>query len=73
MGYRFLTGLFCSFPCQVMVEKMGFPGGLNKESSSVHEDVLGIIQYLVLFLFSIFLVALTFIFWSILVLYSCAM
>ncbi|XP_061958875.1 calcium-transporting ATPase 4, endoplasmic reticulum-type-like [Populus nigra] len=25
---------------KVMVEKMGFPGGLNKESSSVHEDVL---------------------------------
>jgi hypothetical protein len=56
-----------------MVEKMGFPGGLSKESSLVHEDVLGIIQYLVLFLFSIFLVALKFIFWSILVLYSCAM
>lgn len=25
---------------KVMVEKMGFPGGLNKESSSVHDDVL---------------------------------
>ncbi|KAF9675298.1 hypothetical protein SADUNF_Sadunf09G0017500 [Salix dunnii] len=34
-------GLPTEAALKVMVEKMGFPGGLNNESSSVHEDVLG--------------------------------
>ncbi|KAB5540768.1 hypothetical protein DKX38_013742 [Salix brachista] len=33
-------GLPTEAALKVMVEKMGFPGGLNNESSSVHEDVL---------------------------------
>ena len=51
MGYRFLTDFFfCSFPCQVMVEKMGFPGEHHDESSLGCGDVLGIL--LILFNFS---------------------
>jgi hypothetical protein len=47
MGYGFLTDFFCSFPCQVMVEKMGFPEGRHNESSVGCGDVLGILLYLV--------------------------